>query len=336
MSTPLVSICCLTYNHAGYIRDALDGFLIQQTDFPIEILIHDDASIDGTEEIIREYERKYPNIIKPLYEQENQWEKGRRGSAVFNFPRAKGKYIALCEGDDYWTDPQKLQKQVEFLEEHEDCSMCFHPVRTVFINQDKEEVITGPKLNENHIFSSNEIIRGIFIRVVSMVIHTRVVEDLPAWVLSAPYGDLPLQLMGASEGNVGYLGGDAMSVYHRGVPGAWSELENGDKESRRKWYKKRFQDHLTIFNLFNENTKFKFSKEINARKKKLTIGFISSCLQFYDKTGKKKLIKNNLLLLLDFRYKSTIGFWIRFVFGERFYNLSKKIKYKAEQIMTWK
>ena len=117
---PLVSISSITFNHTPYIKDCLDGFLRQKTIFPVEVLIHDDASTDGTEEIIREYEAKYPHIIKPLYEQENQWQKGRRGSIEFNFPRARGKYIALCEGDDYWTDPYKLQKQVDFLEANDD------------------------------------------------------------------------------------------------------------------------------------------------------------------------------------------------------------------------
>jgi len=123
---PLVSINCLTYNHNKYIRDAIEGFLSQRTNFPIEILIHDDASTDGTTEIIKEYEKRYPNLIKPLYEEENQWVKGRRGSIVFNIPRAQGKYIAFCEGDDYWTDPYKLQKQVDFLESHPEYSMCVH------------------------------------------------------------------------------------------------------------------------------------------------------------------------------------------------------------------
>lgn len=123
---PLVSISTITFNHAPYIRKCLDGFLIQKTNFGFEVLIHDDASTDGTEEIIREYEAKYPDIIKPLYEEENQWVKGRRGSAVFNFPRAKGKYIALCEGDDYWIDPLKLQKQVDFLEANPEYVLTCH------------------------------------------------------------------------------------------------------------------------------------------------------------------------------------------------------------------
>ena len=126
----VVSISCITYNHAPYIRQALDGFIMQQTNFRFEVLIHDDCSTDGTDDIIREYATKYPDIIKPLYEEENQYQNGKpHGSAVWNFPRAKGKYIAICEGDDYWTDPLKLQKQVDFLESHPDFSMVFANVR---------------------------------------------------------------------------------------------------------------------------------------------------------------------------------------------------------------
>src|SRR5690554_694039 len=111
-----VSICCVTYNHGEYIKQALDSFLAQKTRFNIEILIHDDASTDNTPQIIKKIEEKYPTIIKPIYQKENQHSKGIQISNTFNFPRARGKYIALCEGDDYWTDPYKLQKQVDFLE----------------------------------------------------------------------------------------------------------------------------------------------------------------------------------------------------------------------------
>ncbi|HHX61228.1 MAG TPA: glycosyltransferase [Epulopiscium sp.] len=106
--TPLVSICCLAYNHEKFIRQALDGFIMQESNFPIEVLIHDDASTDDTANIIREYEKKYPEIIKPIYQTENQYSKGVGISVTYNFPRAKGKYIAMCEGDDYWTDPYYL------------------------------------------------------------------------------------------------------------------------------------------------------------------------------------------------------------------------------------
>jgi glycosyltransferase involved in cell wall biosynthesis len=120
----MVSICCLAYNQEAYIRDTLDGFLKQKTDFPFEILIHDDASTDHTADIIREYEAKYPDIVKPVYQKENQWYKGISISFTYNFSRAKGKYIALCEGDDFWTDPLKLQKQFDFMESHPDYALC--------------------------------------------------------------------------------------------------------------------------------------------------------------------------------------------------------------------
>lgn len=122
---PLLSICCLSYNHAPYIREALDGFLMQKTDFAFEILIHDDASQDGTVEIIREYQQAYPHIVRPLFQKENQKTKYGGGmNPRFNYPRARGKYIAFCEGDDYWTDPQKLQLQVDFLESHPGYVLC--------------------------------------------------------------------------------------------------------------------------------------------------------------------------------------------------------------------
>ena len=127
-TTPLVSICCLTYNHARFVRQCLDGFLMQKTDFPFEILVHDDASTDGTDDILREYEAKYPDKVFALYEKENRFTHGYRGrmDIVFNYSRARGKYIASCEGDDYWTDPLKLQKQVDFMESHPEYSICFH------------------------------------------------------------------------------------------------------------------------------------------------------------------------------------------------------------------
>lgn len=124
---PVVSICCITYNHAPFLRKCLDGFLMQQTSFPIEILIHDDASTDGTDEIIREYAARLPEIVFPLFEEENQYSKpNHKYIDLYNYERAQGKYIAYCEGDDFWTDPKKLQKQVDFLEANPDYSVCFH------------------------------------------------------------------------------------------------------------------------------------------------------------------------------------------------------------------
>ena len=116
---PLVSIGCITYNHAPYIRQCIKGFLMQKTNFPFEIIINDDCSTDGTTEIIKEYEKQYPNLINAIYHSENQYSKGVKGIFwKYVFSKVRGKYIAMCEGDDYWTDPYKLKRQIEYLELH--------------------------------------------------------------------------------------------------------------------------------------------------------------------------------------------------------------------------
>lgn len=123
MGEPLVSIACITYNQGSYIKDAIEGFLKQKTTFPVEIIIYDDASGDRTATIIRNYANEYPELIIPIYQKENQRSKGINPIVELVFPKCHGKYIAICEGDDYWTDPLKLQKQVDFLEGNPDYGM---------------------------------------------------------------------------------------------------------------------------------------------------------------------------------------------------------------------
>lgn len=132
--TPVVSIACMSFNHRNFIKDTLDGFLIQKTTFPFEVIIHDDASTDGTTEIIKKYEEKYPHIIKPIYQTENQYSKRVDIAKTFLFPKLNGKYLAICEGDDYWIDPLKLQKQVDFLEKNKDYGLVYTEIDR--INED--------------------------------------------------------------------------------------------------------------------------------------------------------------------------------------------------------
>ena len=143
---PFVSISCITFNHENYVRDAIEGFLMQETTFPVEILMHDDASTDGTASIIREYEARHPSIFKVIYQKENQYSKKVKIGFTYQYPRVKGKYYATCEGDDYWTDPLKLQKQVGFLETHPDFTLtCGGFIRKETSGQ-TQEVINNPKL----------------------------------------------------------------------------------------------------------------------------------------------------------------------------------------------
>lgn len=124
-TTPIVSIICQTFNHEKFISKTIDAFLNQKTEFLFEIIIHDDASTDGTKDVIAKYHEKYPNLIVPIYQKENKYSKKINIWSHFTFPAAKGKYIALCEGDDYWIDDLKLQKQVDFLEKNNDYSVCW-------------------------------------------------------------------------------------------------------------------------------------------------------------------------------------------------------------------
>ncbi|MCR5125739.1 MAG: glycosyltransferase [Treponema sp.] len=134
--TPLVSVICCTYNHEPYIAQTLEGFLIQKTNFPFEVLVNDDASTDGTAKIIKEYEEKYPSIIKPFYHDVNEYSQGIDifGNLV---KLAKGKYIAICEGDDYWIDENKLQMQVDFLEKNPDYGLCYTYARRFYQSTQK-------------------------------------------------------------------------------------------------------------------------------------------------------------------------------------------------------
>jgi len=131
MILPMISIICNTYNHEKYVQDALESFLMQKTSIPIEILVHDDASPDKTANIIRKYESKNPNLFNNIYQDLNQYSKGVSITAQIQIPRAKGKYIAFCEGDDYWTDSEKLQIQYDFMERHPECSACCHAYNKV-------------------------------------------------------------------------------------------------------------------------------------------------------------------------------------------------------------
>lgn len=136
----MVTIRCCTYNHEPYIRQCLEGFVMQKTNFRFEAIVHDDASTDGTAAIIREYAKKYPDIIKPIFETENQYSKRDGSLRRIMDAHMHGKYIAMCEGDDYWIDPLKLQKQVDFLETHPDYGL----VHTYFNYVDIEDRIISP------------------------------------------------------------------------------------------------------------------------------------------------------------------------------------------------
>ncbi|MCM1291723.1 MAG: glycosyltransferase [Bacteroides sp.] len=223
---PLVAINCITYNHEKYLRDALEGFVMQKTDFPVVALVHDDASTDGTAAILREYAEKYPDLIFPIYEEENQYSKGE-GTVRHVMQAARNatgaKYIAYCEGDDYWTDPLKLQKQVDYLEAHPDCSLCFH--NTVMHWEDgREPDKVMFDIDENVKYTGRDILENCPMQTASIVVRHEILKsDLYIEAKKkAPVGDILIMMSAALYG---YLHGfpEAMSIYRK-QPGGVSNV----------------------------------------------------------------------------------------------------------------
>lgn len=220
----MVSISCVTYNHEDYISDAIKGFLMQKTDFRYEILVHDDASTDRTAEIIKKYEKKYPEIIKPIYQKENQYSKGLKVEE-FNRKRANGRYYALCEGDDYWTDPYKLQKQVDLMERNPVYSVCVHAANVVDAATNRMMPDARPD-KRSRVFSVQEVIKGgggLFM-TNSMLYRRELYSNLPDFYYNAPVGDYPLIIFLAIKGRVFYID-EPMSVYRMNVKNSWTARE---------------------------------------------------------------------------------------------------------------
>lgn len=224
MDPPLVSVCCTTYNHEPYIRDAIEGFLMQETDFPFEVIIHDDASTDRTAEIVREYAEQCPQIIKPIFQTENQYSKGHMISPTFVWPKARGEFIALCEGDDYWTDPRKLQIQIEEMGKHPDCDISFHPATVKYMDKSRPDRVQGRHRQVTCVIPLPEVIRGGggFCPTASLVIKKKVLDNMPEWFLKdLPVGDLFVQIYGAKRGGALFIN-KTMSLYRAISQGSWS------------------------------------------------------------------------------------------------------------------
>lgn len=207
----LVSVCCITYNQVFYIRQCLDGFLMQKTNFKFEVIIHDDCSTDGTTDVIREYVEKYPDLIKPIFQEKNQYQNGcKRILATFVYPKVQGKYIALCEGDDYWTDPLKLQKQVDFLESHPDYSMCFH--RAHILKENECDVGLQCDDIDDREYNPNELLESWKVPTVSILARHEVIAVKNIGVERILNGDIIHVLNCAKIGKIRGMS-DVMSVY---------------------------------------------------------------------------------------------------------------------------
>lgn len=208
----MVSIYCLAYNHEKYIRDALDGFVMQKTNFRFEVLIHDDASTDATPDIIAEYANRY-DFIKPVFQKENKYQQGISIEKNYFFPITNGKYIAYCEGDDFWTNPNKLQNQVDYMVANPDCSMCCHSYSKIKAN-------TKEFVGEIHTSTKNESLDPETIilyknptQLATNMYRRDVLLNMPEVYYNRGVGDYTQLLHAMTQGSIYYM--DCNMANHR-------------------------------------------------------------------------------------------------------------------------
>ncbi len=222
-----LSICCITYNQEKFIAQALDGFLMQHTDFDFEIIVGDDCSTDNTAIICMEYQKKYPRRISLIRHKKNI---GMMPNFIQTLSQCTGKYIALCEGDDYWCDENKLQKQVDFLEANSEYSVCFHKVIELINGQ-----LVNSKTNtslEEETYTITQLAKGNFIHTPSVIFRNKLFTEFPQWFNISPVGDYVLHMLNARHGAIKYFP-QPMAVYRSHNGGIWSS--NNKTNRLEKW-----------------------------------------------------------------------------------------------------
>ena len=264
-----VSVMCMVYNHAKYLRQCLDSFIMQKTNFAFEVIVHDDASTDGSADIIREYAEKYPDIIVPILQTENQCSKHVFFQTDIMLPMARGQYLADCEGDDYWVDPYKLQKQADALDANPNCSMCVHKVERV--NLDGE--ILGRPIPQTPcatgIVTSEEVIKRIckeYAFHTSSMFRRREIEveygnPMPEFRRVSRVGDEPRLMFFATKGDFYYFD-EAMSHYRKGVKGSYTTAFSANEKEKKE---KAFTAAIAMLKAFDQFSDYKYHTYLDKR-----------------------------------------------------------------------
>ncbi len=269
-----VSICCTTYNHEDYIEETLRGFLIQRTQFPFEIIVHDDASTDNTLGILRKYKNEYPELINLIAQNINQYSQGKKIARDFVWSEAKGDYIALCEGDDYWIAAQKLQMQFDALENNKTIDLCFHD----HYDLDVSGKITPSLIHsnrKNHVLEVKEILMadGSFMSTASLMIKTKSLLNMPDWFSSTPVSDFFIQVICSLNGAL-FLP-ERMSVYRAFAPNSWTSTFKSMSTTSLKNYYDLFDHSLEDLSNFLGS---EYSKGVNYRRFMLCMSAIKNSL----------------------------------------------------------
>ena len=313
ISSPLVSICCYTYNQEDYIREAIDSFLMQETDFPFEIIIHDDASTDSTRDIIRLYQKKYPSLIKVIYQEENQYSKGKKIFPL-GVAEAKGKYVAMCDGDDFWLDKNKITLQLNALQDYPECGICFHSAKAFHESNHSICGVSNQYSSNVEIYPVSDLIRGGggFCPTASLMVKKDVFVNLPDWFQSVTAGDYYLQVLAASSGGALYLP-NVMSAYRHMTPGSVSGIVRNFNVVSMLTYIER---EIKSLDLLGEELAGDYNRSINYRKAEICREFSNTCLLIKSESEFLSLIEkswminsyNNKIQILTYFFRKSPGF----------------------------
>ncbi len=280
---PMVTITCVVFNHEKFIEETLDGFLMQNTTFSFEVLLHDDVSTDGTIVIIEKYRKKFPHIIKPLYQDINQYSQGKNPLAIL-FSEVKGEFMAHCDGDDYWTDENKLQIQIDEMKKRPWLDMSFHYARERIGT--KKCHTYGKRANEDTVFTTSEVILGggEFCVTSSLVFRSKLLSKIPNWFYSTIVGDYPLQVLGAASGGGALYINRSMSIYRVGETNSWtSSLKQTENSYAQLLLANRFINDLN--NTLEKRYQKEFSKVIADK------NFAFLCKTSFDIEHREKLFE---------------------------------------------
>ncbi len=321
-----VTVICTTYNHSKYIKQALESFVTQKTTFKFEVIVHDDASTDDTADSIRIYEEKYPDIIKPIYQTTNQLSQKKQitfGETIGNM--TKGEYVAFCEGDDYWCDENKLQKQFDALEKNQDCILCSHYTRWL---ENKTGEFTGYYPNKKYNLKEEIIEKKIQIDISindlfhlsSWFIRKKIYDDYrfnrhDVYRLF-PTGDSAFILYINFTGNI-YILNDTMSIYRRGTEGSWSERVAKNYDANLL----HMQKHCLALKKFDEYSKYTYHDKIVEiiGKMQYNIAVTYKDFSYFFENGSYKNMKN-----LKFELKVKLKMAHEFPNVSKYYLIIKK------------
>jgi glycosyltransferase involved in cell wall biosynthesis len=244
-----VSVMMVTYNHRDFIAQAIESVLMQRTTFDFELVIGEDCSTDGTRDIVMNFQSRYPDRVRAQFRGENL---GMMGNFIQTYKDCRGEYVALLDGDDYWTSPDKLQIQTAYLDSHVDCAMCFHATTVEYEDSNRRPHDSFPA-GRRSTYGIEDLLPSNIMHTSSVMFRHFLFSEFPDWFMTMSMGDWPLHILNAQYGKIGYVD-QVMSTYRVHLGGVWSRLEKTQ----------RLQNEIDAYDVINRHLKFRYNRTIKA------------------------------------------------------------------------